>query len=76
MGGARAEQCRTDTGLVHACCGGLSGEPQRTRRKRAGAWVVQGILNPSVPPQDRELRPEEIEGKGFGKELGFLGGWA
>lgn len=36
---------------------------------------VQGIPNPSVPPQDRELRPEEIEGKGFGKEIEFPEGW-
>lgn len=36
---------------------------------------VQGMSNPSVPPQDRELRPEEIEGKGFRKELEFLEGW-
>lgn len=42
---------------------------------------VQGISNPSVPPQDRELRPEEIEGKGFlqGWDLGVHTGeghWA
>ncbi|XP_058383338.1 calcium-binding protein 2 isoform X1 [Diceros bicornis minor] len=60
-GGTRSEQCRTDTGPLGARCGGLSGEPQRTSRKGAGPWVAQGILNPSVPPQDRELRPEEIE---------------
>ena len=36
---------------------------------------VQGIPNHSVTPQDRELRPEEIEGKGFGEELAFLVWW-
>ena len=52
---------------------GLSGGPKRTRGG-AGTWgVVQGIRNPSVFPQDRELRPEEIEGKGLGKELEFPG---
>lgn len=41
------------------------------KNKKGG---VQGISNPSVPPQDRELRPEEIEGKGFPERTRVSGG--
>lgn len=60
---------------MHACCGGLSGTPQRAGRKGYKALTVtQEVLAFSVPPQDRELRPEEIEGKEFGEEPQVWGG--
>lgn len=61
---------------MQACCGGLSGAPQRTGRKGYKALTVtQEVLAFSVPPQDRELQPEEIEGKEFGEEPQVCGGW-
>lgn len=54
-----------------ALCLHVVGGPKGQEGRDAGAWGVQGILNLSVSPQDRELRPEEIEGKGLGKELEF-----
>lgn len=61
---------------MHACCGGLSGAPQRAGRKGYKALTVtQEVRAFSVPPQDRELWPEEIEGKEFGEEPQVWEGW-
>lgn len=37
----------------------------KTQKEGAEAWMGQGAPNHLCPLQNRELRPEEIEGNGF-----------
>ncbi|XP_037597599.1 calcium-binding protein 2 isoform X1 [Cebus imitator] len=51
-----------DTGPTCACWGqGWVGSPLRSKKEGCSHQEQQGTPNPSVPLQDRELRPEEIE---------------
>lgn len=55
--------------------GVLSGEPSKTEDVvQIPGWSRDFLT--SLCPQDRELRPEEIEGKGFWKRLVSPKGWA
>lgn len=74
-GGPKPEQCQTQALCLHVV--GDRVGPKKPEGRGAATWVAQGIVNPSVSPQDRELRPEEIEGKGLGKVPEFLerGAW-
>lgn len=63
VGGTRSGQCQTDTGPVHVCYGGLSGEPQRTRKKGC-----REFLTPLCPLRTGSCGRRRLKVKGLGKK--------